>query len=212
MTAVCGMMDYVKEIYRQMDSEIEAEVSAVAEIPEVDPRLNQTLSGTTAASETDWPTAVEMKPATPAEAKSFLGMFFANKPFFATQKAIPLSMLLDQRHIDMVLRLEMSTCIQAFHSALEDQHYGLESDDLLFVNIMDKKMADRAAMAQRPPLLADLDPTEAERYTAIMAERDKIHTKLFFDLQLEMRNLCIPKRHSGGLLLVWLRMCMGWDI
>lgn len=35
---------------------------------------------------------------------------------------------------------------------------------------------------------------------------------LFFRLQRECARLGIPKHHSGGILLVWLKLCRGFDL
>jgi len=104
-------------------------------------------------------------PATPDEAKRFLRMFFVDRSMHYGGP-IPERELLIPRHIEMVLRLELSDCIDIFYASLGEH--------------------------------------------GIKEQRTRI--ELFFALQKESHRIGVPRHRSGGLLLVWLRLCRGWEV
>jgi len=108
------------------------------------------------------------KPSTPEECIEFLKAFFGNKQMHYGGP-VPMALLLTDRHIDMVLRLDLDKCIKFFHKSLREQ--------------------------------------QCRRWKVL-----RNRTELFFKLQKESHDLNIPKHHSGGLLLVYLILCLGYSL
>jgi len=98
------------------------------------------------------------------DAADFLTRFFEGKRWHCGGP-IPKAVLLCDRHLQMVLRLEMNDCVDLFYEAL-----GVP-----------------------------------KRFT-------RKETKLLSSLLDEAYQKSIPKHHTGGLVLVYLRLCIGLDI
>lgn len=116
------------------------------------------------------PVYIPPKPSTPEECIEFLERFFANKQMYYGGP-IPKNILLSERHVELVLRLDFDKCIKFFHKCLDEQQ-------------------------------------ETNRRWRRLEKR----LELFFYLQKESHDLNIPRHHSGGLLLVYLILCLGYSI
>jgi len=110
------------------------------------------------------PESEAILPATPEEAKKLLIRFFADKTMHFGGP-IPINRLLEDRHVEMVLRLELMVCVDIFYLCLRGHRWKVEKS-----------------------------------------------LKLFFKLQEDAKKKEIPKKNSGGLLLVYLRLCKGYDV
>lgn len=179
----------------------------------------------------DWPdeSAGPPPPATAAEATKFLVEFFGNNTegFLSYHQGgpIPPKELVEARNVEMVLRLDLSNCIQFFYEGLDEVTYGLQDKEILaFVNLGVKK---EEAAQLRKRLKKDggkgkdeikvacydvMTVTERLEYKSLKDRRDRQHMELFFKLQRHALSVGVPKHHSGGLLLVYLRLCMGVDV
>jgi len=135
--------------------------------------------------------------ATPDEARRFLTMFFDGREMYCGGP-IPINELLETKNIEMVLRLELVDCIDIFYSCLSEVRFGLDKDQW-----------DRLDELRNKNSLSEDDRHVLHQ---LGDKLRKSQTELFFDLQKQSFDLSIPRHHSGGILLVWLRLCMGFDL
>ena len=157
------------------------------------------------------------KPATREEAMYFLTIYFRDRQMDCGGP-IPLAELVSARHIDIVLRLELSDCIDLFHACLESSLFGLRRQQRQMVRAwrrqiaMAKKVWDSTTHEDGTKIPDPLTKDERKLYNWLRYKMKIKHTNLLFKLQHEAYELAIPRHHSGGLLLVWLRLCMGFDV
>ena len=110
------------------------------------------------------------KPSTPEECADYLRRFFGQKRMHYGGPILD-GILVTDRHVDMVLRLDLEYCVRFFHDCLDEQQ---------------------------------------EKYPKWKDQKNRL--TLFFRLQEEAHALRIPKHHSGGLLLVYLILCLGYKL
>ena len=157
------------------------------------------------------------EPATPEEAIRFLTTFFRNRELHCGGPIL-VTELLSNRHIEMVLRLELSYCIDVFHECLESIYFGLpRRQRTCLYRLYAKVMAAKAKWGEdkhgeKEKMPDPLDEAERKLYKWLRIKMKISHTELLKKLQKQSFDFAIPRHHSGGILLVWLRMCMGFDI
>ena len=157
------------------------------------------------------------KPATKEEAMFFLTAFFRKRESHCGGP-IPATDLLTNRHIEMVLRLELSDCLDIFHECLETLYFGLPKKQRTRLYQLHRRV--RLARAEwgkvpheeKEKMPDPLDAAERKLYKWLRIKMKISHTELLKKLQKQSYDMAIPRHHSGGILLVWLRMCMGFDI
>ena len=115
---------------------------------------------------------------------------------------IPTAELTSEINIEMVLRLELVDCLDIFHSCLESTLFGLHRSQ--------KSQLEK--FRQRNKETSPLTREERQLYSWLRSRMKINQTELLLRLQKEAYEMSIPRHHSGGLLLVWLRLCMGYDI
>ena len=156
-------------------------------------------------------------PATKEEAMYFLAVYFRDRQMDCGGP-IPASELLSARNIDIVLRLELSDCFDIFHACLESVLLGLRRSQRVAVKnwrvriAAAKKKWELVPHVEGAKMPDPLKMNERKLYNWLRYKMKVRHTNLLFKLQREAYELAIPRHHSGGLLLVWLRLCMGFDV
>ena len=100
---------------------------------------------------------------------------------------IPLGELVTERNIEVVYRLQFEDCIDVFY-------------DLLKVNEYSNEEFDR--------------DTDEDDEMQVLEDKDlpPSHVELLLRLQTEAAKRYIPRPHVGGLMLLYLRHCMGYAL
>ncbi len=112
----------------------------------------------------------EPPPSTPEQCEEYLCRFFAGRTMYCGGP-IPERHLLRKKHVEMVLRIELSDCLDLFHVSL---------DENIHRNRRWKSIENRV--------------------------------ELFKKLEAQSAAQQIPKHHFGGLLLVYLILCKGYEL
>ena len=112
----------------------------------------------------------EAPPSTPEQCEGYLRRFFEGKSMYCGGP-ISKNHLLCKKHVEMVLRIELSDCLDIFHYSLDEN---MDSD---------------------------------RQWKSILNR-----VELFKELEANSAAQQIPKHHFGGLLLVYLILCKGYEL